>query len=114
MTTQSYVYRVTFLEHDNARELYARYIAEDNMLGFVELEDLIFPDQTRLLVDPAQDQLRQEFSGVRRTYLPMHVVLRIDQLLEADIYSDQRQVGETVRSFPAKRSTRITMRQTER
>lgn len=33
-----------------------------------------------MLVDPAEERLKSEFEGVNRTYIPMHAVVRIDEV----------------------------------
>jgi hypothetical protein len=44
------------------------------------VEELLFGTARKLVVDPAEERLRTEFEGVRRTYLPMHAVIRIDEV----------------------------------
>jgi len=33
-----------------------------------------------VVVDPAEEKIKSEFEGVKRTYLPLHSILRIDQV----------------------------------
>jgi hypothetical protein len=49
-------------------------------MAFVEVADLIFDNKNELLIDPAEEKLKAEFSGVNRTYIPMHQIVRIDQV----------------------------------
>lgn len=53
------------------------------LLGFVEIEELIFGERTKLLIDSSEERLKTEFEGVKRTYLPMHAVIRIDEVEKA-------------------------------
>jgi hypothetical protein len=33
-----------------------------------------------VVVDPSEEHLKAEFAGVKRTYIPMHMILRIDEV----------------------------------
>jgi len=33
-----------------------------------------------VVVDPAEEKIKAEFNDVKRTYLPMHSILRIDEV----------------------------------
>lgn len=74
------MYKVVFLNHDKVYELYANAVYQSEMYGFVEVEDFVFSDESKVIVDPGAEKLRSEFSGVQRTYIPMHHVLRIDEV----------------------------------
>lgn len=74
------MYKVVFLNHDKVYELYANAVYQSEMYGFVEVEDFVFGEKSQVIVDPGAEKLRGEFSGVQRTYIPMHHVLRIDEV----------------------------------
>ena len=74
------VYRVTFLNQGEVYELYARSVSQGGIFGFVEVSDLIFRDETKKLIDPSRERIANEFKGVPRTFVPLHAVLRIDQV----------------------------------
>lgn len=74
------IYRVIFTQEEKIYEIYAKYISEENLMGFIEIEELVFTDGTSLVVDPSEEKLKTEFQGVKRTYIPMHMVLRIDEM----------------------------------
>ena len=44
------------------------------------LEDYVFGEKSSILVDPAEEKLRLEFEGVQRSFIPVHKVIRIDQV----------------------------------
>ena len=50
------------------------------MLGFIEIEELLFGERSQVVVDPSEERLKSEFEGVRRFYVPMHAVVRIDEV----------------------------------
>lgn len=75
------LYRVIFVQHDKVYEVYARFLTEESLMGFIEIEELIFQDtKSAILVDPSEEKLRAEFKGVRRSYIPLHTILRIDEV----------------------------------
>lgn len=74
------IYRVSFLSQGKVYEIYARNVSHGGLLGFVEVEKLLFGERSALVVDPTQEKLKTEFSGVERTFIPVHAVLRIDQV----------------------------------
>jgi hypothetical protein len=74
------VYRVVFHNQGKLYELYARRVSHGEIYGFVEIGDLIFGERTAILVDPSEERLKAEFSGVRRTFVPIHAVVRIDEV----------------------------------
>lgn len=79
MTNKS-LYRITFANQDTVYEIYARSVAESDMFGFLLVEELTFGENTSLVVDPSEERLKMEFNGVKRTYIPMHSVFRIDEV----------------------------------
>jgi hypothetical protein len=77
---ESTIYKVTFLNQGEVWEIFARQISQGSLFGFVEIEDLTFGDDSKVVVDPSQERLEREFAGVRRTYVPMHSIIRIDEM----------------------------------
>ena len=74
------IFKVIFINQGKIYEVYARQIAQSGMFGFIEIEQLIFGGKTELVIDPSEEKLKEEFSGVKRTYIPMHSVIRIDEV----------------------------------
>jgi hypothetical protein len=77
------LYKITFLQNDNVVEMYAKNVAESDMFGFIIVENLVFGETTSIVVDPSEERLKEQFKGVKRTYIPMHTVLRIDEVEKA-------------------------------
>jgi len=73
-------YRVSFHNQGKVYEVYARKVHQSGLFGFIEIEDLIFGEKSSLVVDPSEENLKSEFKGVQRTYIPMHAVIRIDEV----------------------------------
>ena len=61
-------------------EIYAREVGHGEMFGFIEVEQLVFGERTSIVVDPSEEKIKSEFENVKRTYLPMHSILRIDEV----------------------------------
>ncbi len=78
--TEKRLYKITFFSQGQVYEIYARHVSQGGLYGFVEIEELVFGERTQVVVDPSEERLKKEFEGVRRSYLPMHAVLRIDEV----------------------------------
>ena len=74
------IYRIIFHSQGNIYELYAREVTQGAMYAFVEIGDISFGERSKLVLDPSDEKLKAEFSGVKRTYIPLHSVVRIDQV----------------------------------
>lgn len=73
-------YKVIFYNHEEVFEIYAAHVYPSDMYGFVEVEELLFGEKSQLLVDPSEEKLKSEFNGVKRTYIPMNAIVRIDEV----------------------------------
>ncbi len=81
MNQSEVCYRVIFSYEGETRELFAKYICEESLMGFVEVEELLFAaPASGVVVDTQEERLQQTFKGVKRTYLPLHTILRIDEM----------------------------------
>ncbi|MGZ8217678.1 DUF1820 family protein [Methylomagnum sp.] len=74
------IFRVAFISQNQVYEIYAKKVFQGEMIGFVVIEDIVFGETTSLLVDPSEEKLKAEFSNVRRSYIPLHEIVRIDQV----------------------------------
>ena len=77
---QKPIFKVIFQNQGNVYELYARKVGQGALFAFVEVEDILFGNRNGVLVDPAEEKLKSEFAGVKRTYIPLHAVVRIDEV----------------------------------
>ncbi|NIL94766.1 MAG: DUF1820 family protein [Woeseiaceae bacterium] len=74
------LYRVVFMSQGQVYEIYAREVGHGAMFGFIEVEQLVFGERSSLVVDPSEEKIKSEFENVKRTYLPMHSIIRIDEV----------------------------------
>ena len=74
------IYRISFMNQGEVYEIYARNVGQGEMFAFIEVEELIFGERSQILIDSSEDRLKNEFKGVRRTFIPIHSIIRIDQV----------------------------------
>jgi hypothetical protein len=66
----------------------------------VEVEELVFGERSALVVDPSEEKIKAEFEGVKRSYLPLHSVLRIDEVRQQGVSKISTFDGSNVTPFP--------------
>jgi hypothetical protein len=76
----NHIYRVMFVNQGKVYEVYARTVSHGSLLGFVEIDELVFGERTSVVLDPSEERIKTEFAGVRRSFLPVQAVLRIDEV----------------------------------
>jgi hypothetical protein len=81
----NHIYRIMFVNQGKVYEIYARKISHGSLLGFVEVDELIFGERTSVVLDPGEERIKTEFAGVRRSFLPVQAVLRIDEVLKQGV-----------------------------
>ena len=95
-----HVYRVLFQNQGQVYEVYARNIYQSELYGFVEIEDYTFSNKSQVVIDPSEEKLRNEFEGVQRSFVPMHAVIRIDEVEKEGVAKITATDGSTVTPFP--------------
>ena len=105
MTETSVIFRVQFAHQGEVYEIFAQGVAQGGLFGFVEVEEILFGERSQVVVDPTEERLKHEFDGVRRTYIPLHSILRIDEVEKAGPGSirsngDADKGAANVRPFP--------------
>lgn len=100
MTSKSRLYRVSFHNQGKVYEIYAGSVSHGGMPGFVEVEKLVFGEKTALVVDTSEEKLKAEFEGVERFYVPLHAVIRIDEVAKAGTARISTGGGDKVVPFP--------------
>ena len=74
------VYKVIFHNGNQVFEIFARQIYQSDMWGFIEVEEFVFGERSQILVDPSEEKLKSEFKGVKRSYIPLQAIIRIDEV----------------------------------
>jgi len=76
----SHIFRIVFVNQGKVYEIYARKVSHGGLFGFVEVEELVFGERSSVVLDPAEERIKSEFAGVKRSYLPLQSVIRIDEV----------------------------------
>jgi len=96
----SHIFKVLFVNQGKVYEIYARKVGHGGMFGFIEVEELVFGERSTVVLDPAEERIKSEFEGVKRTYLPLHSVLRIDEVKKQGVSKITSFEGTNVAQFP--------------
>jgi hypothetical protein len=99
----SHIFRIMFVNQGKVYEVYARRVSHGELFGFIEVEELLFGERSSVVLDPSEERIKGEFSGVKRTFLPMHSILRIDEVKKhgtAKITVLESGAGANVAQFP--------------
>ena len=94
------IYKILFLNQGKVYEIYARSVSHGGLFGFIEVEKLVFGTRSTVVVDPSEERIRTEFEGVKRTYLPMHSVIRIDEVDKQGTSKVTAAEGGNIAQFP--------------
>jgi hypothetical protein len=99
--TREPIYRITFFNQGQVYEIYARHVFQSELWGFLEVEQFVFGERSKMIVDPAEEKLKSEFSAIKRSFIPMHSVVRIDEVeKEGAAKITDAPEGSNVSSFP--------------
>lgn len=101
MSKDKPIYKVIFVNQDKVYEVFCHQIYQSDLYGFVEIEQLIFGERSQLLVDPGEEKLKSEFTGVERSYIPMHAIIRIDEVDREGVAKIKDNPTGNIRAFPS-------------
>ena len=93
MAKKKPTYRIIFHNQGKVYELYSHTVCQGDLFGFIEIGDIIFGERSAVLIDPSEERLKTEFGGVSRTCIPMHAVIRIDQVDKQGDQQDRHRRG---------------------
>jgi hypothetical protein len=97
----THIFKITFVNQGKVYEIYARKVNQGRLFGFIEVEELVFGERTTVVVDPGEERIKSEFEGVKCTMLPMHSVLRIDEVKKQGVSKiSALEAGGNVTPFP--------------
>ena len=99
------LFRLQFHHQDKVYVVYAGRVESSAIWGFVEVGELDFDIREGVLVDPAEERLREEFADTRSLHLPMHSVLRIEEVVRrgSAAIHEAAEPGRVVTPFPMPR-----------
>jgi hypothetical protein len=101
MQTKKKLYKVIFQNHGKVYELYAKRVEASDLYGFTFIADLVFDSFDSMLVDPTEERLKEEFNGTQGLHLPMHSIVRVEEVAERGIAKIRdASTGEKIMPFP--------------
>ena len=104
----SHIFKVQFVREGKLWEVYAKKVTHGGLFGFIEVEEFVFGERSTVVVDPSEERIKNEFEGVKRTWLPMHAVLRIDEVKKSGVSKISAYEGANVTQFPIPVPTPVT------
>jgi hypothetical protein len=97
----NHIFKIIFVNQGKVYEIYARKVSHGSLFGFVEVEELVFGTQSSVVLDPAEERIKSEFEGVKRSYLPLQSVIRIDEVRKQGVSKIVAlEGGSSVTPFP--------------
>ena len=96
----SHIFKIMFVNQGKVYEIYARKVGQGRLFGFIEVEELVFGERSTVVVDPGEERIKSEFTGVKCTMLPMHSILRIDEVKKQGVSKISALEGNNVAQFP--------------
>lgn len=83
---ESKLYKLVFMSQDEVYEIFAREIYQADLFGFIAVENISFREnQNSVVIDPSEERLRREFNNVDRFFIPLHNVIRIEEVKAAGV-----------------------------
>ncbi|GJM13050.1 MAG: hypothetical protein DHS20C12_14530 [Pseudohongiella sp.] len=98
MGNSSEIYKITFLNKGKVYEVFVKQVYQSDLYGFVEIEDYVFNERSQVVVDPSEEKLKSEFNGVKRSYIPIQAIIRIDEVEKTGV--SKISSGDNVSPFP--------------
>ena len=94
------VYRVLFHNQGKIFDVFVRSVGRAELFGFLELQDFVFNNPTSTIIDPTEDKLRSEFEDVKRVFIPIANVERIDEVKHIGEAKITESDGTKIHQFP--------------
>ncbi len=98
MANPSEIYKITFLNKGEVYELFVKQVYQSELYGFIEVEEYVFNERTQVVVDPSEEKLKAEFKGVRRSFIPLQAIIRIDEVDKSGVSKISK--GDNISPFP--------------
>lgn len=99
--SSTHIYKVLFHNQGQTYEVYAKGLYQSELYGFIEIEEYVFGERSQVVIDPGEEKLRSEFEGVQRSFIPMHAVIRIDEVEKEGIPKVTESTGSgNITPFP--------------
>ena len=93
-------YRIIFQQQGDIFEIYASYIYQSELYGFIEVEQLLFGEGAQGELDSEEEKLKETLADVKRTFIPMNSIIRIDEVEKEGTPKVSKGDGSNVTPFP--------------
>lgn len=98
MGNSSEIYRIAFLNKGKVYEVFVKQVYQSDLYGFIEIEDFVFDERSKVVVDPGEEKLKAEFNGVKRSFIPIQAIIRIDEVEKSGVCKISS--GDNITPFP--------------
>lgn len=98
MGNSSEIFKITFLNKGKVYEVFVKQVYQSDLYGFLEIEDYVFDERSQLVVDPSEEKLKAEFLGVKRSFIPIQAIIRIDEVEKTGVAKISN--GDNISPFP--------------
>ena len=94
--------KISFINKDKVYDIFAKQVYESDLYGFLAIEEIVFGNASEILIDPSEEKLKAEFGGVKRSFVPLHSIIRIDEVKERGLCKiTDYESGDNVTAFPS-------------
>ena len=97
----NHIFKVMFVNQGKVYEVYARKVSHGSLFGFVEVEELVFGERSGVVLDPGEERIKSEFAGVKRSFLPLQSIVRIDEVKKQGVSKIVALEGGNITAFPS-------------
>ena len=102
----SRLYKISFINKDKIYDIFAKQVYESDLYGFLAVEEIVFGNASEIVIDPSEEKLKAEFAGVKRSFIPLHSVVRIDEVKERGVCKiTDYEEASNIAVFPSTSST---------
>ncbi len=92
------IYKIAFLNKGKLYEVFVKQVYQSDLYGFIEIEDFVFDEKSQVVVDPSEEKLKSEFNGVKRSFIPIQAIIRIDEVEKSGV--SKISSGDNITPFP--------------
>jgi len=94
------IYKISFFNQGKVYEIYAKHVFQSDLWGFLEVEEFVFGERSQMIVDPSEEKLKNEFTGVKRSFIPVQAVVRIDEVEKEGACKINEASARNISNFP--------------
>ncbi len=94
------VYKVIFINSGEIYEIFAKSVSQSDIYGLLNIEELVFGERSKVVIDPSEERLQSEFAGVSRTFIPLHSIIRIDEVEKEGVGKIVNTENDKIAHFP--------------